>query len=130
MARKPTARQLAARRAFARRYGGRKAAGPSRARTTTPMARKTRRRSGGRRFGGFSGGMTKATDGVIGGAAARLGAGYLGPTWGPAVGLYVAGTWRKNDTLTTLAGLGVGANLAGSLQLPGMTGSIGAGGLL
>lgn len=130
MARKPSPAQLAARRRFIARYGGgRSKRTPTRARTTTPMARKTRR-SGGRRSGGFRSGMNPAIDGAIGGAAASLGAGYLGPTWGPAAGLYVAGAWRKNQTLQTLAGLSIGAQLASSLQLPGMSGSVGAGGLL
>lgn len=68
--------------------------------------------------------------GLAGGAAARVGAGYLGGTWGPAAGLGVVGWYAGNDALMTLAGAGIGSGLAGQLSLPGMSGGLDAGGLL
>lgn len=70
-------------------------------------------------------------DGALGGAAAAIATGYVGPTYGPAAGMAAVGIWRKNATLQTLAGASIGAQLAGKLSLPGSSGAaMGSGGLL
>lgn len=87
--------------------------------------RKSRGRSFGRkgvRFGGL-------IDGAMGGAAASLGSRAIGADYGPAVGLAAVGLWRRNDTLQTMAGVAIGANLASRVNVPGL-GAAPSGGLL
>lgn len=93
------------------------------------MARRRSRRSFASRA---SRGVSKNAliDGAMGGAAAALAAGYVGPTYGPAAGLAAVGIWRKNPTLQTMAGASIGAQLAGGLKLPGSSGGLGSGGVL
>lgn len=90
------------------------------------MAR--RKRSGGRRGRSFGGraGFGAIIDGGLGGAAASFGARVIGPDYGPAVGLAVAGMWRRNPTLQTLAGVELGASIANRVNVPGLgTGTTG-----
>lgn len=94
------------------------------------MARRSRRSGGrARSFGrGFSQGSI--VNGALGGAAARIATGYLGPTYGPAAGLAAVGMFRKDNTLQTLAGVSIGSALAANLALPGSGSTTTPGGFL
>lgn len=83
----------------ARRYA-------SRARNFSPRSR-----------GGFN--TNNILNGALGGAAATVGAQYLGPTYGPAAGLMAVGWFRKDPVLQTMAGVAIGSQLGGMLSLPG-----------
>jgi hypothetical protein len=92
------------------------------------MARK--RAAPRRRRGPARAKMDAGIDGLMGGAAASVASQFMGPLYGPAVGLYGVGYWRGNDTLQTLGGVAIGAALASGLQLPGGNAGVGPGGLL
>lgn len=93
------------------------------------MARKTRRSTPRRSIGrGFN--QNALLNGAMGGAAASIASGYVGPTYGPALGFAAVGMFRKDQTLQVLAGAALGSQLAANLALPGATRGAAAGGLL
>lgn len=90
--------------------------------------RRSSRRSSSRRFGGVS--QSSILNGAMGGAAANVAARYIGPTYGPAVGLAAVGIFRKEPTLQLMAGVSIGSALANGIALPGASGSAGSAGVL
>jgi len=66
---------------------------------------------------------------IIDGALAEVGgsfaSNYLG-SWGRPVAYGLVGTWRRNNTLTTMAGVALGQAVSG--MLPGMGGGNGGNG--
>lgn len=119
VAKRPSAKQLAARRAFAARFGGKKSATKRPTSGTTMAARRfarTRRTVSRARSAG--GRASPVIDGALAGVAAPFANKFLGP-WGTPATLLGVGLFRKNATLTTLGAF------TGAAALTASTGAMG-----
>lgn len=86
-----------------------------------------RRRTGVKRYVRRSaGGAKPIIDGAMAGLGANVLGGFIGP-WGAPIATLGVGFIRKNNTLKTLGGYELGAQIAGFLPIPGIASTYGNG---
>jgi hypothetical protein len=102
----------------------------ARFRRTRRVARAVASRRGGRfrKRGPMAGKGTGFLPGMIVGALAPTARQLLGPTLGTPAALAAGGWWGGSDTLMTLAGMSLGAQLGQGLNLGNLGGILGGAG--
>lgn len=127
MAKRPTAKQLAARERFARLYGRKKSASrPKRASSSSTPKAPRRKSNPSMNVGSIL--ANPIVRGTAAGAASNVASRYIGP-WGAPAALGAVGFATKDRTLQTLAGVAAGNVLMSTVALPGGAASP-AGGVL